>query len=391
MFGIYIHIPFCSHRCPFCDFTLVAGAQQPLIDDYVSALCKEVELVDPKEWPNILISIYFGGGTPSLISTQQLEKIFTSVQSRFAINDQTEITMEVNPEDVNETKSFEWKSIGINRISLGVQSMDDQELKRLGRHHTYKQVVEAFEILKKNSLSNISVDLMFGLENQSLNGWMQTLQKTFDLSPKHISTYNLTIEKNTAYEKELEQKKLQLPSDDLQADMMIATKEMLEKHGYNPYEISNASLPNFESRHNYLYWTGKPYLGLGVSSHSFLPHRNSYERWWNTKNIPQYIRSIEQKTLPIESRENLSMETHVEERLMTGLRLKEGIDLQQLAAEGLILSKSIIEQIQLLTSTQYLVQTGHRLSIPQEKMPITSEILLRLFSPLSRVDFLNKV
>lgn len=376
MFGIYIHIPFCIRRCPFCDFTLVTDAKEKLIDSYVAALCSEIEQ-SKSETP--LTSIYFGGGTPSILPMNDLSKILETVHKTFSIEPDAEVTLETNPEDVTQERVATWKRLGINRVSLGVQSMEDRQLRRLGRNHLVADVEKAFQIFNDAQFENISVDLIFGLENQDLLSWENTLHKLIRLKPKHISTYNLTIEKNTAYDKEYKRKLLELPPDEEQAMMLIRSKEILFEHGFDPYEISNAAIPGFESRHNMLYWTGQSYLGFGVSAHSFQNQNKMYRRFWNTKNIPLYIKNLGTKKNPIDSEETLDAYTHLTERLMTGLRLKNGVDLEKLKEEGLILPPLMGNQIQSLLKDGLLIQTGSIISIPANKIPIANEILLRLF------------
>jgi oxygen-independent coproporphyrinogen-3 oxidase len=381
MFGIYIHIPFCLQRCPFCDFTLVTGVNQNFVETYVNTLCQEIELVDVSQWPfEQLTSIFFGGGTPSYISEKQIAQIILALQKKFSISYGTEITLETNPEDVDDNRARNWKSIGVNRISLGAQSMIDIELHRLGRNHTRRHIVQAFQVLRKTGFQNISMDLMFGSQHQTLTSWKRNLEEVFTLGPEHISTYNLTIEKNTAFEKELAEGRLRLPSDEIQSSMLITGKDLLERHGYDPYEISNACKKGFESKHNMLYWTGKPYLGLGVSAHSFLPKNGNFKRWWNTKNIPQYSKDIQNKKLPIQEEENLSRETHLQERFLTGLRLKKGLNLTELQNEGFVMNDKIEKQIQILIGESWLTKTSDTLQIPTQHIPLTQEILLRLFS-----------
>ncbi len=376
MFGIYIHIPFCIRRCPFCDFTLVTDAPGKLVDSYINALCLEIE---QSKSPTPLTSIYFGGGTPSILSIDHLGTIFGALKKNFKWESNIEITLETNPEDVSSERVRAWKTLGINRLSLGVQSMDDVQLKRLGRNHLEKNVIDAFDVFQKENFLNISVDLMFGLENQTLGSWKSTLSKIIALKPKHISTYNLTIEKNTKYDQELTKGTLTVPSDDLQAQMLVEEKNILHQNGFDPYEISNAAIPGFESKHNMLYWTGKPYLGLGVSAHSFQNENKTYRRYWNTKNIPTYIRNIESRKSTIESEETLDAHTHLTERVMTGLRLKTGMDLAFLEKEGLSMPDVMKKNLQSLVQDGFLHQTQSTISIPTVHIPITNEILLRLF------------
>ncbi|MEZ4845677.1 MAG: radical SAM family heme chaperone HemW [Bdellovibrionota bacterium] len=376
MLGIYIHIPFCIRRCPFCDFTLVTDAPTPLIDSYVRALCKEIE---SKKNPTPITSIYLGGGTPSILSIEHLQSIFETLKNHFDTPPDIEITMETNPEDVTIDRAHAWRRLDVNRISLGVQTMNDGELARLGRNHTQQQVIDAVQILRECGFDNISVDLMFGLENQTLESWKSSLQKIIGLKPQHISTYNLTIEKNTKYDQEFSTGKLRLPSDEIQSQMLIEEKSILESAGFDPYEISNSAIPGFESRHNMLYWTGKPYLGFGVSAHSFENVGDIYKRYSNTKNIPLYIKNIEGGKATIDMEEILPPYTHLTERLMTGLRLKKGIDLCKLENEGLKIPDRMKKQLQGLVEQKMILQNGNIIRIPTEKIPITNEILLKLF------------
>lgn len=377
MFGVYIHIPFCIRRCPFCDFTLVTDAPENLVESYVKALCLEIEQSKNK---TTLTSAYLGGGTPSILPVHLLSDIFASLKKTFSFSSNIEITLETNPEDVSRERAEAWKKLGVNRISLGVQSMDDVELNRLGRNHNAKQVAQAFENLRDAGIENISVDLMFGLENQSQASWKNSLQKILDLKPKHVSTYNLTIEKNTKYEKELLDGTLVLPDDENQAEMLLDEKKILEEHGFDPYEISNAALPGFESKHNMLYWTGKPYLGFGVAAHSFQIDGNIFRRYWNTKNIPTYIKNVTAGKTTIEEHEELTDQVHLFERLMTGLRLKKGMDLKKLEKDGLVLPEMLQKHLQKLVQDGLILQKGSVIQIPTEKIPVTNEILLRLFS-----------
>jgi len=376
MFGIYFHIPFCIRRCPFCDFTLVTDAKEDLKNQYVQALCKEIEL-NRSQTP--ITSIYFGGGTPSILSLPHLGILFDALKKNFTWESNIEITFETNPEDITTEKAAAWKNLGINRISLGVQSMDDAQLTRLGRNHTESQVLSAFQTLRNAGINNISVDLMFGLENQSLDSWKQTLNKILHLTPRHISTYNLTIEKNTKYEKEFISKQLIVPSDEIQAQMLLEKKQILEEHGFDPYEISNAAQPGFESKHNMLYWTGKPYLGFGVSAHSFQNTAGKLKRYWNTKNIPTYIKNINSGKSVVEESEELDNHTHLQERLMTGLRLKKGIDLKKLEADGFSLPEKMSTQLMFLIQNKMIVKNGNIIQIPIAHIPITNTILLKLF------------
>lgn len=348
------------------------------MDEYVKAVTHEIELRSKEAWPKKVTSIFFGGGTPSLIPANHIESILQKIRFSFESDSEIEITLEANPENVNMQSAKQWKEIGINRISLGAQSMNDGELKRLGRHHTRSDIICAIQILRDASFSNISMDLIFGLENQTLDGWKKTLEDSISFQPDHISTYNLTIEKNTVYDKEFQNQKLHLPTDDIQADMMIEEKKILQSHGYDPYEISNASKPGFASKHNLLYWTGKPYLGVGVSAHSFRKSNAGFERFWNTKNIPQYIDKTNNNLLPLESTEHLSDQTHLGERLLTGLRLSRGIDMDLLKAEGFEINSELNKQIQILTDSGHLIQENHRIRISSQHTPLTTEIVSKL-------------
>ncbi len=318
-FGLYIHIPFCASRCPYCDFTFVVGKTH-WVDRYVAAVIREwhTRLSTLNAAP-VLETIYFGGGTPSLLSPEALGSILTAVRAEATLVEEVEITVEANPNDRMRFAAL--RELGINRLSLGVQALNDRTLKALGRFHTAGEAEEALGAARSAGFQNVNVDLIFGAPEQVIEEWMATLKRAIWLHPEHLSVYGLTIESGTAFGRRFAKGKLPLPSEEDQAVMYEITIDQLCAAGYDHYEISNFAQPGFASRHNLGYWEGKPYLGLGVSAHSFLQGCRS----WNTSDVLLYMERIEAKGTAIAGAEQLSEETRFLEQIMLGLRRPGGI------------------------------------------------------------------
>ncbi len=264
--GIYIHIPFCKSKCIYCDFYSLPGKHEEQFERYTKAVCRHIKETGPLAPNHIVDTIYFGGGTPSYFGAEGLATILTAVRKHFDVAPNAEITFEANPESITDSLIRRLRAEGFNRVSLGIQSDDDKILEMLGRPHTYDQAVAAFQKLRKGGFDNISVDLMYGLPNQSPFTWKDTLSHVLELRPEHISCYGLKVEPGTVlYEK---QNSMHLPDDEVQADMYLAAVEMLGDKMYRQYEISNFARRGKLSRHNYKYWTGGEYLGFGPNASS---------------------------------------------------------------------------------------------------------------------------
>jgi len=366
--GLYIHIPFCISKCHYCDFYSLTSISA--IPDFLDALFKEMEMYhnrlnpfDPSAAPRLrrelsrtpalqsrdkgalrvnpeqasafrpgsrrVDTVYIGGGTPSLLSPQQLESILKRVRKNFDLISNTEITPEItietNPADLDRSSLESMREIGINRINIGVQSFDEKILNFLGRRHSVKQAISALEASRKARFHNIGLDLIYGVPEQDINSWLDTLKQAVAFSPEHISCYQLTLEAKTPLGIRCQAGEFSLPGEELQYEFFMKTSEFLKDAGYIHYEVSNfAKGPGCTSRHNQKYWDHSPYLGLGPSAHSFQCNR----RWWNHRSLDQYLAVINAGNLPFEETEILTMEQLRLEALYLGLRTKKGVSLQ---------------------------------------------------------------
>ncbi|MBM6993843.1 MAG: radical SAM family heme chaperone HemW [Prevotella sp.] len=314
MAGLYIHIPFCASRCIYCGF--YSTTRIGLHDRYVDALCREMELLN--EHPTIS-TIYLGGGTPSQLSHEQLSRLFSYIYKVYDVGSDAEITMECNPDDIQEGM---FDGLPVNRVSMGAQTFDDSRLRFIHRRHTAQQVDQAMELIHRQGIHNVSIDLMFGFPEETLAGWQQDIDHTLRLHPEHISAYGLMYEEGTPLYQMLEQGQVKDIDEELSLNMYDTLIDRLTAAGYEHYEFSNFALPGFRSRHNSSYWHNIPYIGLGASAHSY----NLSTRRWNVSDIQRYINSIEQGILPSEE-EILDEVTQYNDLVTTALRTCEGIDL----------------------------------------------------------------
>ncbi|MCS6873615.1 MAG: radical SAM family heme chaperone HemW [Pyrinomonadaceae bacterium] len=319
--GIYIHFPFCLSRCSYCDFVTEIYRDEDFVEKYIAAICKEISLSAAS--PYQVDTIYFGGGTPSLLKSSQLERILKIIDLKFSLMfDELEITLEMNPASISLEKLKQFKSLGINRASFGVQTFDDYLLRILSRRHTAKQSIETFHLLRKAGFDNVSFDLIVGLPHQTMQIWKDDLKKAIDLNPEHLSLYLLEIHEGTPLAKQIRSQRQPQPDEDLSAEMYKTMIECLENSGYVQYEISNFARSGFQSRHNLKYWRCSPVFGFGVSAFSFCDGR----RWSNEKNIKKYIETVESGRLPINFTENVNLAS---EFAFLGLRLADGINLDE--------------------------------------------------------------
>ena len=315
--GLYIHIPFCHSRCPYCDFAFVVGKNH-LARRYTDAVIIEMQnRMQALETPPVFNTLYFGGGTPSAIPPGQLDRITTSVNSAIAPN--AEITAEANPNDHKHFKKL--YEYGINRLSLGVQAFTDRALKALGRFHTASDANRAFQTARDAGFGNISIDLMYGAPEQTPEEWSTSIQRAIELCPEHISVYGLTIEPQTNFARRFQKGQLDVPPETDQAAMYMYAIDRLEAAGYTHYEISNFARPGFASRHNLNYWHDRPYLGVGLSAHSYLDKCRS----WNVRDLTTYMQHIEATGCAVERKEKLTPTQHLLECIMLGLRQRRGL------------------------------------------------------------------
>ncbi len=318
--SIYVHIPFCVRKCNYCDF-LSFYAKKDVVEMYFEALKKEI-MLSAKGGDLLVKSIFFGGGTPSFVEAEKICDTLKTIQSSFAVAENAEISIEVNPASAMFDKLLAYREAGFNRLSIGAQSLDDEELKVLGRAHTSAMFLETFENARKVGFDNINVDVMSALPGQSLKSYVQTLEKVLSLKPEHISAYSLILEEGTPfYDMELD-----LPDEDADRAMYHETKEILDRFGYHRYEISNYALgeqddPKYECYHNKVYWKRGNYLGLGIGAASMVDN----VRWSNVRDIHLYVDAQMSKV----DREILSPEAQMEEFMFLGLRLIEGVSVEE--------------------------------------------------------------
>lgn len=323
MAGIYIHIPFCKSRCIYCDF--FTSTNESEMDTYVQALCKEIVLRKEELANDFVKTIYFGGGTPSRLNKNHFLQIFETVTANYNLSNEMEITIEANPDDLSHKYVDMLRELPFNRISIGIQSFDDQELKFLSRRHDSNGAIEAVRYCQEKGFNNISIDLMYGLPNQTLTIWKRNLQQAIDLNIQHISAYHLIYEEKTRLYSLLQAGKVNPVDDDCSLEMFGTLIDTLTRAGFEHYEISAFAKQGFISQHNSSYWTGLKYLGLGPSAHSF----DGEHRWWNVSSLPKYITGINNSNPNIE-KEDIDLTTKYNEYIITGLRTAWGIDLDVL-------------------------------------------------------------
>ena len=349
--GLYVHVPFCQTKCPYCDFYSITSPE--LISAYLSALEKEAQIYRTRMQSNggtgvspvraqakacgyhhttpPFDSLYLGGGTPSLLNAEQLAALVANLRRHFAFAPDTEFTLEANPDDVTSEKLKLWRDLGINRLSLGVQSFDEAELVFLQRRHTARQTRRALELIRAAGFENLGLDLMYGLPGQSPDTWLQTLETALSFRPEHLSCYQLTIAAGetpsppTPFARRLARGELTLPDEEVQREFFLLTRQFLADRGYLQYEISNfARGEEYLSRHNRKYWNHTPYLGLGPAAHSYQAGR----RWWNFSSVAQYIAALNADEAPVAGSEDLTPEQLRLEALCLGFRTREGVALE---------------------------------------------------------------
>lgn len=321
MAGIYIHIPFCRQACFYCNFHFSTSLRYK--NELIAALLKEIEMAPPISKPQIE-TIYFGGGTPSLLAEENVESILKKINSQFIISPGAEITLEANPDDITENKLVEWKETGITRLSIGIQSFFDEDLKWMNRAHNASQAVNSLQSAVRH-FNNITIDLIYGTPGLTNEKWKQNVHRAIDLGIPHLSCYALTVEPKTPLQKMIQQHKSADIEPGKQSEQFRLLMQWMEKEGYEHYEISNFAKPGFRSRHNSSYWQGKNYFGFGPSAHSY----DGASRWWNVSNNNLYIESINKNIIPFE-KEELTITQKINEYIMTSLRTGEGMNLKNI-------------------------------------------------------------
>ena len=361
MAGIYIHIPFCKRRCIYCDFFSTTQSEKK--PTYVHSLCQELEMRENYLEGEEIETIYLGGGTPSQLTEEELNEIFTSLYNIYKVKEDAEITLEANPDDLTPEYVSMLRRLPINRISMGIQTFQEETLKLLHRRHTARQAIEAFQRCREAGFRNISIDLMYGLPGETLDTWKEDLQQAIALHPEHISAYHLIYEEGTALWKLREEHQVEEADEDLSVTLFKTLINELKQAGYQHYEISNFCLPGLHSRHNSSYWTGKKYLGCGPSAHSF----NGSYRQWNIASLDNYLKGIASGK-PNYEIEELDLYTRYNDFVITSIRTCWGMSLSRLRSEYgeelyrycLRMAKSHLEQgvLEIEKDTLRLTQEG---------------------------------
>lgn len=328
--GLYVHVPFCRAKCPYCDFYSTAAPD--LIPTYIQALLSEINLYRHKI--TIADTIYFGGGTPSMLTPGQVEWILEAIQACFVVTADAEVTLEVNPGTVDRQALRDFGQAGVNRLNIGLQSIDDRNLNFLGRIHSARQGIDTYHLAREIGYANVGLDLIYGLPDQTHDGWISEMTAAAKLAPDHLSCYTLTIEPGTPMAQRVDDGRMHPLDEQVAADLFSATAACLDHYGYRQYEISNYALQTAgntvdnRSRHNRKYWTLAPYLGFGPAAHSF----QGNTRWWNHRSLPAYLTDLQSAKHPLAGVETLTREQQIMEFIYLGLRQTNGIDTVEFAS-----------------------------------------------------------
>ena len=372
MAGIYIHIPFCKQACYYCDFHFSTSLRKK--DELVNALVKEMELRKQELNDQTIETIYFGGGTPSLLSIDELRLLIDSVYENFEVVSNPEITIEANPDDLTNQRINALTTLPINRLSIGVQSFFDKDLKLMNRAHNANEAKECLEEAIKH-FDNITIDLIYGIPGLSNERWTKNIDTALSFNIPHLSSYALTVEPRTALEAFINKGKIPNIDEELAEEQFQILTEKLEASGYVHYELSNFGRPNYFSKHNTSYWQGKPYLGFGPSAHSF----NGKQRSWNVRNNSIYINSISHGVLPMET-EELTTTDQYNEHVMTGLRTIWGVSLEKVEQEfGKLYKTYLLEQAQKHIDKQLLYINGDKVLVTKKGKFLSDGIASELF------------
>ena len=364
--ALYVHIPFCVRKCRYCDFASFSGVDAKKRSDYIDALCREID--DYKSLGLTVSTIFFGGGTPSLLSPEEFRKITSHIRSAFNILPDSEFTLEANPGTLTEERLSAYIAEGVNRLSIGLQSIHKKELKKLGRIHNYEDFLNSFMLARRLGIKNINVDLMYGIPEQTADTFSETLHTVTDLNPEHISAYGLIIEEGTPFFSERET--LPVPSEECECDMYYLAAEILKLSGYSHYEISNYAKSGYECRHNLTYWRAEEYIGVGLAAYSYFDGR----RFGNTRDMTEYL-SGERLT----DDERLTPDDEAYEFAMLALRLSSGFSLseyrERFGADFLLGREALVDR---LASAGYLSVIEDRIFLTERGFYVSNSILREL-------------
>ncbi len=368
--GLYVHVPFCARVCPYCDFDK-QDRDLHLISPYTEALCREIGQAPPLR----LHSIFFGGGTPSVLPPRALAAVLAACRARFTLQGDCEITVEANPNNATPGRLAAYRAAGVNRLSLGVQALDDTLLRLLGRQHTAARVRQAVGAARAAGFANLSLDLMYGLPGQSITDWARTLDEALALAPEHVSCYLLTLEDWTPMGQQVARGVLRLPDDDVVAEQYALARERLAAAGYRQYEISNWALPGSESRHNLGYWRVEPYVGVGAGAVS----RLGPVRWKQTPVVADYLAAVAGGERRVVEEERLDAASQRREALVLGLRLRAGVDAASYRARfGVEVTEVCGPALADLVAGGFLEWDCRRLRLADRALLVSNEVLVRL-------------
>lgn len=374
--GVYLHVPFCKSRCSYCDFATDVYRSTDAVDRYVSALCREVVMFREPTGTTFaggsidrnIDTIYFGGGTPSLLSAKQVEFVLESIRNAFSVHSSCEITMEMNPATVTLESLVEYKTLGINRASFGVQTFDDTELKRLARGHNAEDARNTFRMLRETGFENISFDLIAGLPRQTLEDWERNLDEALLMNPEHLSLYLLEVHESTPLAEQIKSERQPLPDEELAAEMYEMMLAKILSAGYSQYEISNFARTGFESRHNSKYWRLDPVYGFGVSAHSF----DGTERYANDRDTAAYVKAMSCGQSAEVMRETVDIAS---EFIFLGLRLNRGIDLKEYRKRFRTdLADKYSSEIHPLSEAGLIAFTDEKMTLTEKGMLFSNEV-----------------
>jgi len=366
--SLYIHIPFCIKKCLYCDFLSVTY-NELLAKAYTDALCKE--LVLKKNLAGELNTIYIGGGTPTILPDECFKQLLTCIQNNYSLSPSPEITVEANPGTIDKSKIDTMLSLGVNRLSIGVQSFNDAELKTLGRIHTSDEALRAIELVKNSGINNFSIDLIYGIPGKTLDSWKKTVSKAVGLSPAHISSYELTPEKDTPLYRLIQSNVIKMPDEELILEMYGYAIDYLESKGYEHYEISNFALHGFKCLHNLNYWDRGEYISAGAGAHSFIKGFRSK----NTDDIRRYIKDLNKGIIPEAESTEIKRDDAIKEFIFLGLRKTKGINLAKAKELGLDMPGVCRELIE----DGYLEINGDYMKLSRKGIVIANTIIVKLF------------
>jgi len=376
--SLYVHIPFCTQRCSYCDFYFVTTKRG--YEEFVDTVCLEINLLARSYPKQSLSTIYFGGGTPSLLTSSLIHRILTHIRHSFHTGHVREITIEANPEDITDSLLQELLNMGVTRISLGVQSFNDDDLKFMNRCHNSGQAIQACSRIQSAGFNSWSLDLIFGIPDASLNRWENNLIKAVNTGVPHLSTYSLTVESFTPLHKQVQKGQVTMSSDTHISDQFQFAMDILKKAGYHHYEISSFAQSGHQSLHNSHYWSHDNYLGVGPSAHSFWWENDKMMRWENVRNLRIYSDLVYQKKTPITFKETLSLHDLIREKIMLSLRTSQGIDLNDLERKyGYRMIGHQQQQLQLMEANGLIVQSKSFVRLTEKGMHLCDQITQQLW------------